>query len=151
VASIRRTGAPARPCAERGERGIRRKTRAFGEFGFDFALRDSQPRERVTDFLPLEIHPPGAPHAVRDETQMAKKKATRKPAGKAAGKKAGKKAAATASGDYIISKSRTKGSVNCNVSGEFYGAFDAAARAMLKQAEARAEANGRRTLRPQDL
>jgi len=86
---------------------------------------------------------------VRDETLMAKKKATRKPAAKAAGKKAGRKPAAA--GDYLISKSRTKASVNLNVSGEFYGAFDAAARSMLKQAEARAEANGRRTLRPQDL
>ena len=76
---------------------------------------------------------------------MAKKKASRKSAGKKAGKKA------VASGDFLISKSRTKASVNCNVSGEFYGAFDAAARAMLKNAEARAEANGRRTLRPQDL
>lgn len=79
---------------------------------------------------------------------MAKKKATRK-AGKASGKKVGRKAASP--GDYLISKSRTKASVGLNVSGEFYGAFDAAARAMLKQAEARAEANGRRTLRPQDL
>ncbi len=78
---------------------------------------------------------------------MAKKKATRKPAAKA-GKKAAKKVAA---GDMLISKSRTKGSVSCNIAGDFYAAFDAAARNLLKQAEARAEANGRRTLRPQDL
>lgn len=78
---------------------------------------------------------------------MAKKKAARKPAAKAAGKKAGKKPA----GEMLISKSRTKASVNCNVSGEFYGAFDDAARKLLAQAEARATANGRRTLRPQDL
>ena len=62
--------------------------------------------------------------------------------------KAGKKAP---TGDMIISKSRTKAAVACNVSGEFYGAFDAAVRGMLANAEARAEANGRRTLRPQDL
>jgi len=78
---------------------------------------------------------------------MAKKKAARKPAAKAAGKKAGKKPA----GEMLISKSRTKGSVDCNVSGEFYAAFDEAARKMLAAAEARATANGRRTLRPQDL
>lgn len=85
---------------------------------------------------------------------MAKKKATRKPAAKAAkaGKKATKKAGKKApTGDMIISKSRTKAAVACNVSGEFYGAFDAAVRGMLANAEARAEANGRRTLRPQDL
>jgi len=85
---------------------------------------------------------------------MAKKKATRKPAGKAArksaGKKAGKKTKVSA-GEFLISKSRTKGSVQLNVSGEFYAAFDAAARGLLAQAEARATANGRRTLRPQDL
>lgn len=81
---------------------------------------------------------------------MAKKKATRKPAAKASKKKAGKKGAKP-TGDMLISKSRTKAAVSCNVSGEFYGAFDAAARAMLANAEARAGANGRRTLRPQDL
>ena len=55
-------------------------------------------------------------------------------------------------GELIISKSRTKAAVKrCNVSGDFYGAFDAAARGLLKGAEERAIANKRKTLRPQDL
>jgi histone H3/H4 len=63
-----------------------------------------------------------------------------------------KKAAAGKGGDLLISKSRTKASVKkCNVSGDFYGAFDAAARNLLKIAEERALANKRKTLRPQDL
>jgi hypothetical protein len=63
-----------------------------------------------------------------------------------------KKAAAGKGGDLLISKSRTKASVKkCNVSGDFYGAFDAAARNLLKVAEERALANKRKTLRPQDL
>jgi hypothetical protein len=72
----------------------------------------------------------------------AKKKATKKAAGKA-------KAAA---GELIISKSRTKAAVkNCNVSSDFYGALDAHVRAAIASAEDRASANGRKTLRPQDL
>ena len=52
----------------------------------------------------------------------------------------------------IISKSRTKAAVKkCNVSSDFYGALDAAVREMLVCAETRCEANGRKTLRPQDL
>ena len=63
-----------------------------------------------------------------------------------------KKAAAGKGGDLLISKSRTKASVKkCNVSGDFYSAFDAAARNLLKGAEERALANKRKTLRPQDL
>jgi len=59
-----------------------------------------------------------------------------------------KKAAA----ELIISKSRTKASVKkCNVSGEFYGALDKKVRDMIKDAEARAMANKRKTLKPQDL
>ena len=54
--------------------------------------------------------------------------------------------------DLIISKSRTKDAVKkCNVSGDFYGALDKKVRAMLGEAEARALANKRKTLRPQDL
>ena len=61
----------------------------------------------------------------------------------------GKKATAA---DLIISKSRTKGAVqNCNVSGEFYGALDEYVRNAIAEAEQRASANGRKTLRPQDL
>jgi hypothetical protein len=63
-----------------------------------------------------------------------------------------KKKAAAGKGELLISKSRTKASVKkCNVSGDFYGAFDAAARNLLKVAEERALANKRKTLRPQDL
>ncbi|MBL4771167.1 MAG: DUF1931 domain-containing protein [Planctomycetes bacterium] len=51
----------------------------------------------------------------------------------------------------IISKSRTKAAAGINVSGDFYSALDVAVRAMIATAEARAESNGRRTLRPQDL
>lgn len=65
-----------------------------------------------------------------------------------AAKKNGKKA----TGDLIISKSRTKAAVKkSNVSSDFYGALDAAVRGMIAGAEKRAEANGRKTLRPQDL
>jgi hypothetical protein len=63
-----------------------------------------------------------------------------------------KKAASGKGGELLISKSRTKASVKkCNVSGDFYAAFDAAARNLLKGAEERALANKRKTLRPQDL
>ena len=68
-----------------------------------------------------------------------------------AAKKTAKKAA-KATGDLIISKSRTKAAVKkSNVSSDFYGALDAAVRGMISGAEKRAEANGRKTLRPQDL
>lgn len=63
-----------------------------------------------------------------------------------------KKAAGGKGGELLISKSRTKASVKrCNVSGDFYAAFDKAARGLLKGAEERALANKRKTLRPQDL
>ncbi|MBP8301074.1 MAG: DUF1931 domain-containing protein [Planctomycetes bacterium] len=59
---------------------------------------------------------------------------------------------AKVSGDLIISKSRTKAAVKkSNVSSDFYGALDSAVRGMIAGAEKRAEANGRKTLRPQDL
>jgi histone H3/H4 len=68
-----------------------------------------------------------------------------------AAKKNGKKAAKT-TGDLIISKSRTKAAVKkSNVSSDFYGALDEAVRGMIEKAEGRCEANGRKTLRPQDL
>ena len=67
-----------------------------------------------------------------------------------AAKKNAKKAGTT--GDLIISKSRTKAAVKkSNVSSDFYGALDKAVRGMIVSAESRAEANGRKTLRPQDL
>ena len=78
---------------------------------------------------------------------MAKRKAKKAPARKAAKKGRGKSAPA----DMIISKSRTKNAAGINVSGEFYGALDAAVRGLIAQAEARAVNNGRKTLRPHDL
>ena len=54
--------------------------------------------------------------------------------------------------DMIISKSKTKEAVKkCNVSGEFYGALDTKVRKLIAEAEQRALANGRKTVRPQDL
>ncbi len=89
---------------------------------------------------------------------MAKKKATRRttkkkttkkaPARKASKKKVAKKKGAV---DMIISKSRTKNAASINVSGDFYLALDEKVRELIAGAEARAEANNRRTLRPQDL
>ena len=65
-------------------------------------------------------------------------------------KKAGKRGKKPA--DLIISKSRTKGAVKkCNVGGEFYGALDAAVRDLIKEAEARAVGNKRKTLKAVDL
>lgn len=55
-------------------------------------------------------------------------------------------------GDLIISKSRTKAAAKkCNVSGEFYGALDAAVRSIIAGAEKRAQSNKRKTLRAHDL
>jgi len=66
-----------------------------------------------------------------------------------AAKKTTKKAA---TGDLIISKSRTKAAVKkCNVSSDFYPALDKAVRSLIQTAETRATGNKRKTLRPQDL
>ncbi len=65
-------------------------------------------------------------------------------------KKKGKRKGKAA--ELIISKSRTKGAVKkCNVGSEFYGALDGAVRAMIKEAEARAIGNKRKTLKAVDL
>jgi len=54
--------------------------------------------------------------------------------------------------ELIISKSRTKGAVKkCNVGGEFYGALDKVVRELIKDAEARAIGNKRKTLKAVDL
>jgi hypothetical protein len=54
--------------------------------------------------------------------------------------------------ELIISKARTKAAVKkCNVGGEFYGALDAAVRQLIKEAEARAVGNKRKTLKAVDL
>jgi histone H3/H4 len=82
-----------------------------------------------------------------------KKKAAKKPAKKAAKKAAAKKKSSKkAALDMIISKSRTKNAVaDCNVSGEFYSALNEFVYGVIAQAEARAQSNGRKTVRPQDL
>jgi len=89
---------------------------------------------------------------------MAKKKATRKKATRKAParkKAAGRKKAASrkkkAPADMLISKARTKNLASLNVASDFYIALDAKVRELIAGAEARAEANNRRTLRPQDL
>lgn len=65
-------------------------------------------------------------------------------------KKAAKRGKKT--GDLIISKSRTKRAVKkCNVGAEFYPALDAAVRQLIKEAEARATGNKRKTLKAVDL
>lgn len=66
-----------------------------------------------------------------------------------AAKKKGKKGKPA---ELIISKSRTKGAVKkCNVGSEFYPALDVAVRALIKDAEARAVGNKRKTLKAVDL
>jgi hypothetical protein len=79
---------------------------------------------------------------------MAKKRRAAKKATKKSGKK---KRGKFRTSDLIISKSRTKNASGINVSGDFYGALDAAVREMIANAEARAASNNRRTLRPHDL
>lgn len=67
-------------------------------------------------------------------------------------KKAARGGARKAGGELIISKSRTKAAVKkCNVGGEFYAALDKTVREMIKEAEARAIGNKRKTLKPVDL
>jgi histone H3/H4 len=83
--------------------------------------------------------------AKKAPAKNTKKKVAKKPARKAA--KKGKKKPL----DFIISKSRTKNAAGINVSGDFYGALDAAVREIISEAEARAVSNGRKTLRPHDL
>jgi histone H3/H4 len=54
--------------------------------------------------------------------------------------------------ELIISKTRTKGAAKgVNVAGDFYGALDKRVRAIIKEAETRAKANKRKTLKPCDL
>ena len=85
--------------------------------------------------------------------KATKKKATRKkaaPKRKATKKKAARKKKTAL--DMIISKSRTKNAVSaCNVSGEFYAALNEHVYDVIAKAEARAQSNGRKTVRPQDL
>ena len=65
-------------------------------------------------------------------------------------KKAAKRSGKAA--ELIISKSRTKAAVKkCNVGTEFYAALDGAVRELIKNAEARAVGNKRKTLKAVDL
>lgn len=58
----------------------------------------------------------------------------------------------TVGAELIISKSRTKAaSKKCNVSGDFYGALDKKVRDLIRDAETRAIANKRKTLKPADV
>ena len=84
---------------------------------------------------------------------MAKKKATRKKAARASTRKKATRGGAKkkTGSDLIISKSRTKAIAGMNVAGDFYTALDGAVRNLIAAAEARAEQNNRRTLRPHDL
>lgn len=60
--------------------------------------------------------------------------------------------ATKATKDLIISKSRTKDAVKkCNVSGEFYSALDKKVRDLIGEAEKRALANKRKTVKSADL
>jgi histone H3/H4 len=88
--------------------------------------------------IPAGRHPPNPTDS------MAKKKASKK----AASKKGAKKVAA---GDLLISKSRVKHLASMNVASDFYAALDESVRGLIAKAEQRAEHNGRKTLRPQDL
>ena len=55
-------------------------------------------------------------------------------------------------GAMIISKTRVKGAVRkCNVGSDFYGALEGAVRGLINQAEERALANRRKTLRAADV
>ena len=67
-------------------------------------------------------------------------------------RKGKKKTAKKATGNLIISKSRTKAAVRkCNVSSDFYGALDKKVREIIRDAEQRAQGNRRKTLRPYDI
>jgi hypothetical protein len=88
----------------------------------------------------------------KKKASRSKKKTTRKaPARKKAAKKKGARKKKGATGDLIISKSRTKAMASLNVSSDFYGALDEKVREMITMAEHRATENRRATLRPQDL
>ena len=84
--------------------------------------------------------------AKKKARRATKKKAARKTTARRSTKKKGRGAV-----DMIISKSRTKALASINVSGDFYGALDEKVRELIGPAAARAAANNRRTLRPQDL
>ena len=102
--------------------------------------------ERLSPVATYNETNPQKPLKAKVIQHMAKKK-------KAAKKKTAKRKSKgkKATGDLIISKSRTKAAAKINVSGDFYGALDGVVRGMIKSAEKRAQDNGRKTLRPHDL
>jgi hypothetical protein len=70
----------------------------------------------------------------------------------AAKKPMGRSSKGSAGGELIISKSRTKAAAKkCNVSSDFYGALDKKVRSIIAEAESRAMANKRKTLKPGDI
>lgn len=83
--------------------------------------------------------------------KTARKKATRRGTARKTARSGARRTKKKTATDLIISKSRTKAAASLNVSGDFYSALDGAVREMIGSAEARAENNGRRTLRPHDL
>ena len=67
-------------------------------------------------------------------------------------KKATRRKAARGGDAMIISKTRVKAAARkCNVGSEFYDALESQVREIIANAEQRAQANGRKTLRPQDV
>ncbi len=72
-------------------------------------------------------------------------------AGEETGMAKARKKAGRGGDAMIISKTRVKNAVKMNVGSEFYGALEDHVRSVIKDAESRAAANGRKTLRPQDV
>jgi hypothetical protein len=129
------SGAPQRRRRRGGTLEIGLKTAFSARFGVDTRPSNRQKSQAFAGGAALSLRP-GERFLPNQVTPMAKKN----------NKKTG------TTGDLIISKSRTKAAVKkSNVSSDFYGALDATVRKMITAAEVRAEANGRKTLRPQDL
>jgi len=53
--------------------------------------------------------------------------------------------------DLLVVRSKLKECTNCNVAGDVATALSDKVRSMMKEAEARAKANGRKTIKRQDL
>ena len=87
----------------------------------------------------------------KTKTRKTAKRGTRRTTAKRKTKRTTRRGSSKVA-DLIISKSRTKAAARkCNVSSDFYAALDGYVRDAIKAAEERASANGRKTLRPQDL
>ncbi len=91
-------------------------------------------------------------HGAPAPTRVAQRRDTKGGTMAARKKKKTTRRASRAPAELIISKSRVKNAARkCNVSSDFYGALDKAVRNLIAQAEQRALANKRKTLRPQDI